>query len=545
MTEQRDGHVFYGSKIYQTASRDSSVEALAVVGGVVVGEGSVDDASAAATAAGATQVRQTDLGGGTVIPGLVDSHVHTAYFGLTKNWVDCRPAAVQSIDELVALLAPAAAAADGKAWVRGWGYDDTLLADNRHPTRDDLDRASREVPIVISHVSGHFAVGNSRALELAGIDASSSDPDSGSFIKDDAGKPTGLMWEVGAVRQLIGAAPAVTPAELESAIEHGLHTAAACGMTTVHDLGVGLQGGAQELAAFRAMNEAGRLRLKVFGYLVGELAASLLPNEPKLFEKSGTDDYFVIQGAKFWSDGSIQGLSAALLEPYHCNHDDSGELLIAADEFEQRLLPIMQAGGQIAIHANGDRAIATVLEVYQNLAETSAWQTGRHRIEHFQMAHPEHVQQAAQIGAGVSVFANHIRYWGDRHRDRFVGPERASRMEPLRDVIGGGLHFGLHSDCPITPMDPLDMLWTAVNRRTSSNQVLGADQCITVEEAIHSLTLDSAWLVGREATMGSLQMGMAADFVVLDADLHDDDPDIAQTAQPVATYVDGVNVYSA
>lgn len=510
------------------------VEALVVDGGVVTYAGTLDGANSSVGRA----TRRVDLGGATVVPGLVESHVHLVFAGLTDSWTDCRSPLNNSVSDLqAALRKDLNDVADGR-WLRGWGYDDTLLAEGRHPTRDDLDAVSTDVPIVMSHISGHFAVANSKALEIAYIHDDSPDPDEGRYVHDSDGRLTGLMWEMGAVHKVLGAVPGVTDQEVRDAATRSLQLAASRGMTAVHDLGIGTAAGALELDAWQRLAENRSIPIRVAGYLRSDLLGTRLHDDP-LFFKRPEDGNFRLAGAKFWSDGSIQGLSGALKFPYSCTDSDCGELLFSPEDLYQQLADVDAAGGQCAVHANGDLAISTVAQAYAAIHQKTGRSDARHRVEHLQMASKEDIDSLVSSRSVASIFANHVYYWGDRHRDRFLGADRAARIDPTRDAESAGLHFGMHSDCPITPMDILATFRTAVTRQTSSGSVLGKDQRIGRRAALHALTADSAYLVRDEGRRGTLVPGMDADLTVLDADVVGLPIDATQKARAVATMVAG------
>ncbi len=516
------------------------VEAVAITDDRILAVGSLDEV-ASIVGRGA---HVHDLDGATVIPGLVESHVHPIFYGLTRNWADCRSPRNRSIAEVLNTLRAQMEALCPGGWIRGWGYDDTLLTEKRHLTRDDLDKVSASIPIVISHISGHFVVANSAALDLAGVHDETPDPAEGHIMRDSTGRLTGLMWEIGAVHLILDKFPAVSTSQLEEAARYAVSQAASRGMTSIHDLGIGLMAGAAELAIWQSLAESERLPVRVTGYLRGDLATEMLALTPDLFtrEQSGN---FRLAGAKYWADGSIQGLSAALLQPYSCADDTCGELLIDSERLVHLVQAIESAGGQCAVHANGDRAIRSVVDAFAEVRSSGGGQDARHRIEHLQMAGPRDIEDLIAAGGTASVFANHIYYWGDRHRDLFIGVERAARMNPLAEASAKGLHFGLHSDCPITPMDSLRTLWTAVTRETSSGKTLGEEQRLTPGQALHALTSDSAWLSGDEETRGVLRPGKVADLAVLDRDILSVDPAAIRDTAVLGTMVGGTWVYQA
>ena len=515
------------------------VQALAVEDGTVLSTGTLEKVEAAA----GTAPRRVDLDGATVVPGLIESHVHPVFFGLTRNWTDCRSPLNGSIIEVQQALQRDLGQLSEGRWLHGWGYDDTLLAEGRHPNRDDLDAVSRIVPVVVSHVSGHFVVANSRALELAAIRDDRADPEDGRFVRDGDGRLTGLMWEMGAVQAVLDAMPQTSAADVRDAALYAVEVAAGRGMTSIHDLGVGIMAGDLELQTWRNLAGEGRLPIRVTGYVRSDLAFRYLDEAPDFFAQPAAGNYRVA-GAKFWSDGSIQGLSGALKEPYSCLDTECGELLYSPEELTEMLRRVDDADGQCAVHANGDRAISTVADAFTALRRRSRQHDPRHRVEHLQMASTRDISSLVESGSAASIFANHVYYWGDRHRDHFLGAERAARIDPTRDAHDGGLHFGMHSDCPITPMDALATFRTAVTRLTSGGSVLGAAQRLDPRTALHALTTDSAFLTHDEAHLGTLAVGMDADLTVLDHDIVGLPIEQSRDVAAVATVVGGQFVFN-
>ncbi|MFC0450416.1 amidohydrolase [Rhodococcus jostii] len=513
------------------------VEALVIEGAGVVATGTREEMAECA----GIGARRLDLPGATVIPGLVESHIHPTYAGLTDGWADCRTPPCRSIADIQQALR---ASASGSGWIRGWGYDDTQIAEGRHPTRTDLDAVSTDRPVIVLHICGHFAVANTAALAAAGIDESTVAVDDPLFPRGEDGRLTGMAWEIDAVSRLTAAVPALTEQEVNSALLRSLQLARSRGITTIHDLGIGLSAGAQELTAYRALDASGELPVHVVGFLRGDLALDALDDGTVAFEHAPTNGaHFRLAGAKFWADGSIQGLSAALRTPYACDPSHHGDLLYPQEQLDDMVLRVHRAGGQVAVHANGDAAVGAAITALSR-AQTTDKRVGRHRIEHCQVSAPSDLEAIREAELGVSFFVNHIFYWGDRHRDRFLGARRAAEMDPLACADELGLRFGLHSDCPITPMDPLATIRTAVTRMTRDGAVLGAGQRIRVDRAVRAMTVDSAYLVHDENRVGTLMAGRRADLVALGGSVGDLADGTAEMPRPAMVMVDGESVHT-
>ncbi len=462
--------------------------------------------------------RVLDLAGSTAIPGFVESHNHPAFFGMTlAAAVDAGTPPNETIADIVDRLAQAVADSEPGRWIRGYRYDDTLLADNRHPTRADLDGASPANPVVLTHVSGHFCVANSLALREVGITARTPDPPGGRIDRDTGGEPSGVLAEAAAflvTSRLPGQdADTLADALLLADAEYARH-----GITTVHDTGVGLNGGAEELRAYRRLHARGALRTRVTGYLFHTLLDGLAEGalDPVASGIAGLgDDHFRLTGVKVIADGSIQGLTGCLAEGYTCAPDEHGMMLLEPDDLARRIATLDAAGWQVAVHGNGDAAIEAIIDAYARLDGG----TGQHhRIEHCQTVREDQLDRMAANGVLASFFVKHVYYWGDRHRDTFLGPARAQRISPLASARAAGVRFGLHSDTPVTPVPPLEGIWCAVNRITRDGSVLGARQSVDVDTALRAYTIEAAHLAGEDDRKGSLEVGKLADLAVLSED---------------------------
>lgn len=517
-------------------------EAIVLRDGAVAGTGTSRDMLALA----GPEARAVDLAGRAVLPGFIETHNHPVFFGLTlAAAVEAGTPPNDTIGDIADRVEQAVRDAEPGAWVRGYRYDDSLLAEDRHPTRHDLDPVSPDNPVCLMHISGHFCVVNSAALAALGIDRDSADPQGGVIARDDAGEPTGLLVETAAFAAY-AAMPDAEPEELVSALGLAGDAYLAAGVTTVCDLGLGLTGGRAELAAYRSAITDGRLRTRVRAYLVPDLIEGLAEGDVRLpaLQLDGVDrDAFRVLGAKLWADGSIQGLTGALDEGYACAPDQVGMLLHPPEELARLVATLHATGLQVAVHGNGDRAIQTILDAYDALGAEPVADDRRHRIEHCQMAHEEQLAQMAESAVLASFFIKHVYYWGDRHRDRFLGAERAATIDPLASARGHGVRFGLHSDTPIVPVDPLEGIWCAVNRVTRDGHRLGVEQAVDVETAVAGYTREASYLLHAERHAGTLADATDADLVVLSADPETTDPLAIRDLRVEQTIIGGEVAY--
>jgi hypothetical protein len=517
-------------------ARSSVASAVAVRQGKIVAVGS--DADLRAFRGPSTRV--VDLQGRTLAPGFYAPHDHlpgAGHVALYQADLNSPPlGTIRDMADLVEALRAKAEKTPKGRWIVGRGYDDTLLREQRHPTRLDLDRVSTDHPIWIAHISGHLGVANSRALEIAGVTRDTPSPEGGVIRKDPAtGEPTGVFEECGSLvtRHL----PPRTDEETLRAIEWCVDEYARKGVTTTVIAG----GSRASIAALKRAHEQGTLRLRTVTMTSGE------NREARLLLKEVEPARLRAGAVKLFADGSIQGYTGHLTRPYHRPPGDDpsyrGYPTRSRESLTRTVVALHQAGRQVAVHGNGDAAIDAILHAFGEAQRVSPRQDARHRIEHAQMARDDQLDAMKALGITPSFFVGHVFYWGDRHRERFLGPERARRISPLRSALDRGLRFTLHEDTPVTPVNPLFSVWVASNRVTRQGLVLGEDQRVSVEAALRAVTIDAAWQNFEEATKGSIEPGKLADFVVLDRNPLGVDPAELRRVAVLETIVGGRTIY--
>ena len=531
--------VVYKNGNVLTANKDAQVvQAVAVKDRKVVAAGS--DKELSKYIGKDTQV--IDLSGKTMIPGFYDAHSHFLMTGINLKFeadLNSPPiGAINSIDEIINLLKKKQAELGTEAWLTGFGYDDTLLADKRHPTREDLDKVSSTQPVFVTHISGHMSVANTAALKLAGITAATANPEGGVIGKDGKGEPTGYLAETAA--QLVSKfKPALTAAQQQEGLAAAAKMYASKGVTTANDGATGPAG----VEAMEKAAQSGRLPIRVvawpmgLGALAGSKAIALTSGKVK------------VGGIKDFHDGSIQGYTGYLSHPYHTPHDGDADYAgyprSSREALVARVTDAQKAGVQMFIHANGDQAISDVLYAYRKAQEAYPRSDARNVIIHAQMAREDQLDEMKALGVIPSFFELHTYYWGDRHRDIFLGPDRGTRISPVKSALNRGIPYTLHADTPVVPMDPMLMLWTAVNRVSTSGAVIGADQRVSVMDALRGITINAAHQNFEEKERGSIEAGKFADLVVLSANPASVDPMKIKDIQVLETIVEGETVYQA
>lgn len=490
--------VYKNAKVLTVDKNNTVAEAVGVRDGKILAVGTMDQLKAHV----GLNTRVVDLQGKTLAPGFYDAHSHFSLAGTNAKYetdLNSPPiSTVKNMDDIVALLQKKRAELGPDAWITGFGYDDTLLAENRHPTRADLDRVSTTQPVFVTHISAHMAVANSFALALAGIDRNTPDPAGGVIGKDGAGEPTGFLSE-NAQSLVSGKKPRLTAEQTQEGIAAAAQMYAAKGVTTANE-------GAGTPTALEQAAVAGKLSLRVMVW-AGTNNQVLKSGKVK------------VGGVKQFYDGSIQGFTGYLRDPYHTPYEGDATYRGFARTTKAAMMLGVEnahkAGRQVFIHANGDQAIDDVLEAFRAAQTAYPRSDTRHTVIHAQMAREDQLDEMQALGVIPSFFQLHTYYWGDRHRDIFLGPDRGRRISPTHSAQLRNLPFTVHADTPIVPMDPILMLWGAVNRISTSGAVIGPEQRLSPAEALRALTINPAHQNFEEKERGSIEVGKWADLVVL------------------------------
>ncbi len=512
--------VFINGDVLTMDAQNRIAEAVSVRGELIEAVGSTDEIMRLVD--DSTEV--VDLRGRTLMPGFVDAHGHFPGSGQGVVSADLTSPPVGDklkMADVLEALRQEAARRDPGEYVTGFGYDDTLLAERRHPTRAELDAVSTEHPVVATHVSGHMLVANSMALELAGISAATPDPVGGVIGRRPGSmEPNGLLEETARLEIMLNT-QSLGLGEVYGMVKHAVREYAQVGVTTAQS------GGTTPMmaAGLNWMSRLGivpqRLVLFAFDSEFGEML------EKGEFDPADYSSERTIMGAiKLLADGSIQGYTGYLSHPYHVPYhgdpDYRGYPAIPREELFTRVERLHRAGYQLAIHGNGDESIEDIIDAFEAAQQAHPVEDPRMILIHAQMAREDQVARMKALGITPSFFSAHTYYWGDRHRDICMGPERAANMSPARWAQEHGLVFSSHLDTPVVPMQPLQAVWSQVYRLSSGGEVIGPEQRIDVMSALRAVTIDAAWQVFQEDNRGSLEPGKLADMIVLSGNPLDD-----------------------
>ena len=539
--------IYSGGPILTMNDATPSAEAVAVRAGRILAVGT--RAHVEATRGPGT--RMVNLEGRTMLPGFVDPHGHVAMVGLQAvgaNLLAAPDGEGNDIPALIRILRDWAAR--NEAAVRryglifGFGYDDSQLKERRHPTRDELDQVSTEVPVLIIHTSSHLAAVNSKALEKVGITAATPDPTGGVFRRRDGSRePNGVMEENA---MLAGAGPllgSLDEAAWLAMIRAGSEFYASFGYTTCQEgRAIG-----PTLANLTKAADRGLLAVDVVAYpdILG--AADQLGG---VLHGRAYRNRLRIGGAKISLDGSPQGKTAWLTRPYHVippglPPDYRGLQTAPTDATIEAFSRCYERSWQILAHAGGDAAIDLMIGAVREARRRHGPGDRRPVLIHGHTLREDQVDALRELGIFPALFPMHTFYWGDWHRDSVLGPERAENISPTGWLMSRGMMFTSHHDAPVARPDSMRVLSATVTRRSRTGDIIGPRHRVPVATALKAMTIWAAHQHFEEATKGSIEVGKLADFVVLSDNPISVDPEALAALKVVETIKEGASIYRA
>lgn len=507
---------YYNGEIITVNPNNDVVDGILIENGLILAVGSKKEIFALAD----ETAKRIDLNGKTMLPGLIDPHGHIVAVAQTLLLLDF--SVCNSKDEILKRIENKlkhTPTNDGE-WIIGFGYDHTKFSDSQHPTKFDLDTVSSEVPIFISHASGHLAVANSAALKKLGYAGDDYQVPEGGVVRTvspDSKEPNGILEENACLnpekKKLI---PAPSFEALIDAVSKAQDIYAAYGITTAQDASVDQHIHQLLLAAANA----GKLKIDIVGHAVQNVTFKLLNDASN--PKREYVKHYKLLGGKTWLDGSPQGKTAWLTKPYfeppkgekkdYCGYGTQSDAVVI-DYFKG----CIERSIQVNIHTNGDAAADQFIRCYDKaLHETKRGDDLRPVMVHAQTVREDQLDKMKKLGIIPTFFLDHIWYWGDYHYESVLGPERANRISPAASARNRGMNFTLHQDPPVKMPDQIFAMHNAVNRQTAKGRVLGEDQRISVMDAIRAVTINGAYQYFEEDIKGSLEKGKYADLVILD-----------------------------
>ncbi|MEH6609062.1 MAG: amidohydrolase [Halioglobus sp.] len=541
--------IYAGGTIVTMDSEQPWVEAVAVSGQRILAVGSLADMGKLR----GSDTQMVDLDGNTLLPGFIDAHGHFGMVGLAVMSANLAAPPEGVSSDIATIISQMKAHIDSpqakeSGVVFGMNYDDSQLAEKRHPTAAELDLVSTTLPVVILHQSGHVGVVNSRALELFGYNESTPNP-AGGVVRRIAGssKPNGVLEEMALFIPFL---PLMTPSSTSSAmamLEVAQRAYFASGFTTAQEGRSDLAG----IGTLQSFASQGKLEIDVIAYP----DPGFYGDDDKLKKLVNTEqrkyqNHFRVGGIKLSLDGSPQAKTAWLTKAYHVvpeglDEDYAGYPAMKAENLDKYVDMAFANDWQILVHSNGDAAIDQFVTAVTKARAKYGDKDVRPVVIHAQTSREDQLDAMKALDVIPSFMTVHTFYWGDWHRDSVLGPERAMRISPTRSALDRNMLYTAHNDAPVTLPNAMMILSSQVNRTTRSGKVLGEAQRVPVEEALKSITVNAAYQSFEEDSKGSITPGKVADFVILDANPLAVESRALNDIHVVATIKGGKTVYSA
>lgn len=538
--------IFYGGDILtMEGTAPQYVEAVAVKDGKIIFAGLKSDAEKLK----GSKTEMKDLEGKTLIPGFVDGHSHLLTYADATVQADLNPPPVGKINKIADIIS---ALKELKQKINlndtdlliGWGYDQDFLEEKRHPNADELDAAFPSNPVILIHTSGHMLVANSKAFKLAGINSETPDPTGGTFIRKTGSRELeGLVQEM-AMQPFIPFTKKPLSAEIESKkLKDAQEYYASCGVTTAAEHLVM----PEKMPVLEKMMKDKTLYIDLVATPAFIMAKELIgTGKIKWGEYNNHVKY---GGIKMAVDGSPQGKTAFLTKPYltpvpGCTHDCKGFSNMTQEQINELFLQCYKNNIQIYSHCNGDASVDMMIKAHEYAVNELKDNNKDRRtvIVHSQIMRPDQMEAYKKYGLFPSFFTNHTYYWGDVHNDN-LGTERANYLSPMKSAFDMSVKCTDHTDCTVTPMDQLFLLWSAVNRLSRNGKVIGPDQRISPYQGLLSLTIYGAYEYFEENTKGSIKEGKMADLVILDNNPVKVDPLTIKDIKVIETYKEGKSIF--
>lgn len=527
-------YLFINGEVITVNQNNEVVEAVAVRENKIIAVGSDKDILALKEA----DSKVIDLEGKTLMPGFIDSHLHISMYGTNSISISCKDKEVQSISDLLEKLKERAEQTPANEWVRAWGYNETTIADERFPTKEELDAVSTEHPILVGRACGHISAVNSKALEIAGIDEKTPNPEGGEIQRNNEGKPTGLLLE-NAHMEMFNIA-AFSKEELAQAHKIASEHFAEKGITSIHDAsGYGLS----NFNSLQTDSKNGLIKQRLY-VMVGALfdAQRVVKHmvEAGIYTGLG-DERFKLGPVKLFLDGSSSGPTVWSRDPYTSDSTNHGIHYFTQEEVDELFIPAHKNGWQITAHAQGDAAMDMLLNTIEKANRLHPRPDARHRIEHAGIAATDLIERMKEQKVVPTPNPAFLYEYGEGYVKNYG--ERANYMYPLNDYKETGIVAAIASDCPVTDFNPMRGLHAALTRKSNAGRVIGEDKTVPLLDAIRMYTLNGAYASFEEDIKGSIEPGKLADLIMLDRSILNSDIEAIPEIGVEWTMIDGEVVY--
>ncbi|MET4328660.1 putative amidohydrolase YtcJ [Bradyrhizobium sp. i1.15.2] len=533
--------IFFNGTVVTMDPAQPIAAAVAVKGGKIAKLGTGD----AILALRQPETDVVDLKGAALLPGFIEAHGHPLFSALTwgEPVIDIRAVHTATYEAALAKIRRRVAKAKPGEYIMAVGLDPTLHAGMKEPSRDELDAIAPDNPLSVTLFHFHGSYLNSKAISACGLDGQLSPELDKQVIRDEEGRPWKLVENASwyardAFLEKCGKDRAVRE------LRDWLSKYSTAGYTTTAEMGM-----VPEWAGyFDTVRKQETLPIRIRVYEQGEL------DKPYVSTLGSGDDHFRTIGIKFWADGALFLGTAAVSRPYLNTEltikklglpsDNVGHPTYSRDEQERLMTAAISQGWQLAVHALGDVAIDTTLDLFEKIFKSYPDANGPCRLEHCMVMKPDQVRRAHELGLVCSFFNPLAHFWGDPLREDLLGHETADAVLPFGTAARIGMRVSYHCDSPVTWPNPMVCLYFATTRRTQSGVVIGASERVDIATALKALTIDAAYHLQMEHLVGSIVEGKRADFVVLDRSPLSVDLENLREIKVLGTYVDGVRVQS-
>ena len=553
---ERADTVYSNCRIYTMDADSTIAEAMAIAGDKIVGIGTREYIERKFRAQSVI-----DLGGKTVLPGLIDAHCHLFGLGLARMTVDVF--GTHSENEALEIIAQRVALAKPEQWIRGRGWDQNEWQTKLFPTKKSLDRIASQNPVYLVRVDGHACWVNTRALEIAGVNKSTPDPPGGKIVRDGSEEPAGVFIDA-AMELIYKFVPQPSEQEMHDAIRLATQECASVGLTSVQEMGVD----AHQLDVYKKMIDENKFPLRVYAAIdgPGELWNNL-KREGKLVGYG--NNKLTISAFKIYVDGALGSRGAALIEPYSDDPNNRGLTILSEEQLQKLVNESLDYGFQVCTHAIGDRANHIVLNVYETALKKHHLRDARLRVEHAQVLSPEDIPRFKQLDVLPSMQPTHCTsdmYWAETR----LGSKRIHGAYAWRSLLNTGVMIPAGSDFPVESPNPFFGIYAACTRQDKNGVPKNVDDIrkyfqssadeksdsavfvngwygsekMTRQEAVRGFTSWAAYAAFEENLKGSLERGKLADFIVISKDIFCCPVIEIPTIQVESTVLGGKNVFA-
>jgi len=538
--------IFINGSVLTIDSKNSVAQAVAIKDGKILEVGTTAGISKLKTA----NTEVVDLKGKTLIPGFIDGHSHFLSLGKFNSVNISSPPVdpVTKIADIVTELLKFKKERDIKdgEWITAWGYDPDQLAEKRHPEKEDLDKAFPNNPLVLTHASGHMSVANSYALKISGVDSSTKDPAGGVIVrKTGSQEPTGLLQEraSGVLRRGNAERKAESFEDKIKLLKEQQNLYASVGITTAQDGSTG----AESIDFLQKAADQGDLFIDIEALPSYGIIDKVISNPA--YKLGVLKNHLKLDGIKYLSDGSPQGKTAFFSKPYlvdvpGCDHDCNGFPTVTQAQFDEAVKKSFANNLHFYVHCNGDSAIDMFISAIEKAnKELKTTSVGRRTVVvHSQFVRADQLDKYKELGITPTFFTNHTFFWGDTHVQN-LGKERAYFSSPLKSALKRGISFTNHTDYSVTPISQIFLLWTSVNRKSRSGEIIGPDERLTPIEGLRAITINGAYQYFEENSKGSIEKGKLADLVILSDNPTTIDPDKIKDIIVLETIKEGKTIF--